>query len=176
MLLQCSPWYSVSGWRTPMAQCSWGANIRMGGQEIPCHLWNPTVCCSDHNNPSMVTFLSQINPIHNLILYFFKINFYNILSSTPASSKWFIYFRFSDKNVTGISCPWKSVWRCEMVCGNSRQDRVVRFSKHADEQVGSEVLTAMSTKMAVFWVVAPCPSSGRWSPWWWRQQGPLKRW
>jgi hypothetical protein len=29
-----------------------------------------------------------------------------------------------------------------------------------------EVLTAVSTKMAVFRVV----------PWWWRQQGPLKRW
>jgi hypothetical protein len=30
---------------------------------------------------------------------------------------------------------------------------------------------SVSTKMAVFWVVAMSSS-----PWWWRQQGPLKRW
>jgi hypothetical protein len=52
--------------------------------------------------------------------------------------------------------------------------------------VGFEVLTAVSTKMAVFWVVAPCSlvevyhrfrgSCCHSSPWWWRQQGPLKRW
>jgi hypothetical protein len=36
------------------------------------------------------------------------------------------------------------------------------------KRVGFEVLTAVSMMIAVFWVVAP--------PWWWRQQGPLKRW
>jgi hypothetical protein len=83
------------------------------------------------------------------------------------------------------------------------------------DQVWFEVLTAVSTKMTVFWVVAPCslvevyqrfrgprpiptlfptgpvkvsaladwflclkpiPRAAYSSPWWWRQQGPLKRW
>jgi hypothetical protein len=33
---------------------------------------------------------------------------------------------------------------------------VERFFEHDNEQVEFEVLTAVSTKMAVFWVVAPC--------------------
>jgi hypothetical protein len=58
--------------------------------------------------------------------------------------------------------------------------------------VGYEVLTAVSTKMAVLWVVATCSLVEVYqrfrgpcclhhqgydsSSWWWRQQGPLKRW
>jgi hypothetical protein len=52
-------------------------------------------------------------------------------------------------------------------------------------KVGFEVLTAVSTKMAGLWVVAPCSLAEvnqRFrgpcclnQPWWWRQQGPLKR-
>jgi hypothetical protein len=32
----------------------------------------------------------------------------------------------------------------------------IMFQKRSKTDVGFEVLTAMSTKMAVFWVVAPC--------------------
>jgi hypothetical protein len=58
--------------------------------------------------------------------------------------------------------------------------------------VGLEVLTAASMQMAVFWIVAPCSlvevyqrfrgtcclhhQGTHSSPWWWRQQVPLKRW
>jgi hypothetical protein len=33
---------------------------------------------------------------------------------------------------------------------------VADFCEHGNDQVAFEVLTAVSTKMAVFWVVAPC--------------------
>jgi hypothetical protein len=51
--------------------------------------------------------------------------------------------------------------------------------KHS-ENIGFEVLMAVSKKMAGFWVVLHAvwykfTSVSRWTPWWWRQQGPLKR-
>jgi hypothetical protein len=80
---------------------------------------------------------------------------------------------------------------------NSLTDVCPRFSVFCDgcltkdlEIVGFEVLTVVSMKMAVFWVVAPCSLVEVYQrfrgicclhhqgdePWWWRQQGPLKRW
>jgi hypothetical protein len=56
------------------------------------------------------------------------------------------------------------------------------FQTKRDTLVLPEVFTAVGTKMAVFWVVAPCSLveiHQRFrdsSPWWWRQQGPLKWW
>jgi hypothetical protein len=38
------------------------------------------------------------------------------------------------------------------------------------------VYTIFKMNMAAFWVAAPCSLVDYSSPWWWRQQGPLKRW
>jgi hypothetical protein len=43
--------------------------------------------------------LSQLNPVHTLILHFLKIHFNIILSYMPRFPKWFLTFRFSYQNV-----------------------------------------------------------------------------
>jgi hypothetical protein len=53
--------------------------------------------------PSMDRILSQLNPIHILTPYFFKIYFSIILPSTLRSRKPAVPFRISDQNVMYLS-------------------------------------------------------------------------
>jgi hypothetical protein len=94
------------------------------------------------------------------------------------------YFALHTVNITqGLWGHW--------ICHNRVPETSHLFGWSKVKLVGFEVLTAVSTKMAVFWVVAPCGlveiyqrfrgpcylhHQGDESWWWWRQQGPLKRW
>jgi hypothetical protein len=69
-------------------------------------------------------------------------------------------------------------------CSAAGSNKYCCISLQTAVPVWLEVLTAVTIKMAVFWVVAPCRLvSDHWSfrglncrrsPWWWRQYRPLK--
>lgn len=56
-------------------------------QEIPQILWNPKVHCHAHKIPHSSTLLSQMNSVHILTCYYFKIHF-NIILFRFSSPKW----------------------------------------------------------------------------------------
>jgi hypothetical protein len=82
---------------------SWDDGISTSSQEIPCTLWNPKIHYCGHKSTSLVTILSQINSIHTIPSYFFKIHFNIILPSLTRYSKWPLCFRFPHKYLVSIS-------------------------------------------------------------------------
>jgi len=54
-------------------------------------------------SPPLVSVLSQLNPVQNLMSCFSKIHSNIILPSTPTSFRWFLPFRYSDQNAVCIS-------------------------------------------------------------------------
>ena len=67
--------------------CSWEANSYTASQEIPCILWNMKVHYYIHKHLPPVPILNQINLIHDIPPYNFKIYFNIILPAMPRSSK-----------------------------------------------------------------------------------------
>jgi hypothetical protein len=65
-----------------MEQGSWIADSYSPSHEIPRHLWNKKIHCRVHNSPPPVPIPRQLNPIHTLTSYFYKIHFNIILIST----------------------------------------------------------------------------------------------
>jgi hypothetical protein len=85
-------------------QISWEANSHSASREIPRLLCNTNVHNRVHKSPSLVSILSQMNPIH-YTLYFSKIHLNIVLPSTPNFPKWLLFSRFSDKNFVSVSVP-----------------------------------------------------------------------
>jgi len=56
------------------------------GQEISRPVWNPNIHYHPHKSPLFVPIPSQMNLVHNLIFYFFKIYFNVILPPMLRSS------------------------------------------------------------------------------------------
>jgi hypothetical protein len=54
---------------------SWEADSRAAIQQLPNILWNPKVHYRAHENHPLVLILSQIDPVHNIASYLYKIHF-----------------------------------------------------------------------------------------------------
>jgi hypothetical protein len=63
-------------------------------KKLPHILWNLKVHYHIHKIPPLIHVLDQINPVHALPSYFFKIYFNTVLTSTHRSCKWYASFRF----------------------------------------------------------------------------------
>jgi len=64
---------------------------------------NPKFHHRPHKSQAPGPILSQLNPVYNLISYFFSINVTITLPSTPRSYMWSLSFMFFDKYVLCIS-------------------------------------------------------------------------
>jgi hypothetical protein len=81
-------------------------------KKFPAFYYKPegSLPCS-HESPSLVTILSQLNPIHNFPPYFFKVHYNIILPSAPGSSKWFLHSNFPTSvlwaliSLMPVTCP-----------------------------------------------------------------------
>jgi hypothetical protein len=71
--------------------------------KFPACLWNPKIHYRFNKNTPLAPVLSQMDPVHTLPLYFFKINVNVIFSPMPRPSKWSLPFRSSDQNFVSIS-------------------------------------------------------------------------
>ena len=98
---QC--FYKLSFKNSKELSLSWGDNNSTASQEIPCTFWNQKVHYHGHKSTPTVDILSQINSIHTIPSYFFKIHFNIILPSMPRYSKWPLCFNFPHKNLVRIS-------------------------------------------------------------------------
>lgn len=98
---QC--FYKLSFENSKELSFSWGDGNSTTSQEIPCTLQNQKVHYHGHKSTPRVAILSQINSIHTIPSYLFKIHFNIILPSMPSYSKWPFCFRFPHKNLVGIS-------------------------------------------------------------------------
>jgi hypothetical protein len=68
-------------WPFPFSSSlSWEAASRSAAQEFPNTSWNPKILSRTHKSTSLVSILSQINPVHTIPSYLSKIRF----NSTPA--------------------------------------------------------------------------------------------
>jgi len=95
---------------------SWVANSHSPSQEISRLLCNPMVHYCVHKIPPQVPILSQMNPAHTILRYFYKIHSNITLPSTPRSSEWALPFRFFDQNCvyifTSFTHPSYLPWFC----------------------------------------------------------------
>jgi hypothetical protein len=62
---------------------SWKVDLPSVSQEIPSILWQPNVYHGADKWPPFFPILTEINPVHTLVSYFFKIHVNIISPSTP---------------------------------------------------------------------------------------------
>jgi hypothetical protein len=76
---------------------SWKPHSSSAGKRISYAAWKSQVHCRFHKNPLFVRILSQINPLHALASYFFKLGFRILLPTTKS------FFKFFHQNPMCIS-------------------------------------------------------------------------
>jgi hypothetical protein len=64
------------------SRLSWEPNSSTSSQEIPRILWNPKVRLPVHKSPSLIFNFGKINPVWNLLSYWFNTIFNIVLPST----------------------------------------------------------------------------------------------
>jgi hypothetical protein len=77
---------------------SWEAANCAATRELRSILWNPKVYYRVHKSPPLISILSQIDPIHTIPSYLFKIHFNIVHSFTSWSSKWYLSFWLSHQH------------------------------------------------------------------------------
>ena len=71
-----------SSWQSnSMTDSAWNDDSAPASEKITHILWSPNIPDRIHNSPPLQNILSQINPVHNLLFYFFKTRFNIILPS-----------------------------------------------------------------------------------------------
>jgi hypothetical protein len=83
---------------------SWKANSSWASPEITRILHGPRVHYRVCQGPPIVPILSHKSPVYVLSSCFFKIRFTVTLPPMTRSSKWSLYFTFSDQNLTCTMC------------------------------------------------------------------------
>jgi hypothetical protein len=113
--IRCLRTNSKSNWTNFIGKSpSWEASSCSANQEIPCILWNPKVHYRVHKSLPPAPVLSQMNSVHIVASYFYKIHSNIILPLTLRSSKWSLSFGFFYNNFVCISHlpspppPWAS--------------------------------------------------------------------
>ena len=77
---------------------SWEANRFSASQKFPRIVWNLKVHYRIHKCPPPVPILNQLDPVHNTISKFLKIQLNIILPSAPGSPKWSLPLSFPHQN------------------------------------------------------------------------------
>jgi len=85
-----------------MKQSPSEASSHAPSQETPRLLWSIKFYYHAHKSPPLVPILSQMNPVHALLSYFFKIYSDIIFPSTHTSFEWSLFCRFFDQNYVRI--------------------------------------------------------------------------
>jgi hypothetical protein len=62
------------------------ANSHLDNKEVPHLLWNPQIYYRVHKSPTLVPILNQMNPIHSMLIYFFKIHLFYYTSIYACAS------------------------------------------------------------------------------------------
>jgi hypothetical protein len=87
-------WQHIAGDNQP-TPCSspWEACSCFDNQEGPRLLWNRTIHARVHKSPPLISVLSQINPVHDLTLHLFQVQFeYAYCLRLGLPSRLFPYF------------------------------------------------------------------------------------
>jgi hypothetical protein len=79
------------------------ANSHSASQEMPRPSRKPNLHYRIHKSQPLIPILTQMNPIHNFLIYSTKTHTKIVLASTPMSLDWSLLYRYSDKNVILIS-------------------------------------------------------------------------
>ena len=88
-------------------RASWGSSTSQASLEFPHILWNPIFHYRVHKYPPLVCVTSQINSLYFLNIYF------NILPSTPRSSKFLFSIKFPHQNLV---CTSSLLLTCYIPC------------------------------------------------------------
>jgi hypothetical protein len=86
---------------------SWETAGRSATQEFPNMLCNPKVHYRVHKSPALLPIVSQTNSVHTTPVYFSKIHFNIILSSTSISHLWSLSFWVANQSpicIPSLSC------------------------------------------------------------------------
>jgi hypothetical protein len=81
----------------------WQANSHSVSWEIKRSSWNSKVHYRVHKTPPVGPVLLQMNPVHTLTSYYYKIHFNITLPFLNSSSKWRLPFGVSDQTFVHIS-------------------------------------------------------------------------
>jgi len=114
------------------------------------------VQCRGQKSPPLVPTVSQTDPAHTLISYFFGINFNIIRPSTHPSPKWYIRFRFSDYNFLWISyILMRATWPAYIIIFNFII--LMRFGENtnyeAPHHIFSNPVTSSEVHIILFYIV-----------------------
>ena len=92
------------------------ANRFSASQKIPRILWNERVHYRNHKCPPPIPILNQLDPIHDPISHFLKINLNIIFPSMPVSSNWSFSPHVSPPNPVYVSpFPYSSTYPAHLI-------------------------------------------------------------
>jgi len=78
---------AYQNWTVSPQRSSCDSNSASISQDTPSILWDPKFYHCAHNNPQIVTIISQMNPVNVFPAYFLKFHFNIIFQSAPSSPK-----------------------------------------------------------------------------------------